>query len=227
MKVRVAVPTRSHNYSEVSLSLTRLLLNLQKSEKYDVDVQISYKQPVDANRNKIVKKFLSSECEWLLMMDADIVPPENILDMIEHGKKIVSATVLGMKDGVPHPLIMKMDDDKEMYRMVGLDQYQDELRDDGLIEIDGSGTGCILIHREVLEKMEPPWFKFEYNKFGDIKYSEDYKFSQKAKEMGYKIYCDTNMPCKHFKKVDLLDLNQTFYRMVSEGEVDGVYGKEQ
>jgi len=224
MKVRVAIPTRSHNYSEVSLSLTRLLLDLKDQDDYTVEVSLSYKQPVDANRNKIVKKFLASNCEWLLMIDADIVPPKDILDMTKHGKKIVSATVLGMKNGIPHPLIMKMNEENGMYHMVSLDKYKEELRDDGLIEIDGSGTGCILIHREVLEKMEPPWFRFQYNKFGDVKYSEDYRFSQRAKEMGYKIYCDTNMPCKHYKKIDLLSLNQTFFRMATQGQVEETYG---
>lgn len=221
----VAIPNRSHNNTEVSVGLARLLMKLKAPKGYELVVHFSYRQPVDANRNSIVKTMLKNKkAEWLLMIDNDIVPPDNILDMINSGKKIVSAIVMGMTDGVPHPLAMKKRKNG-LYSMVNLMEYYKEKRKNGLIEVDGAGTGCLLIHRSVLEKMKTNWFRFQYTKEGLIKYSEDYSFSQKAKKLGYKIYVNTNFMCEHYKKIGLLNQNRLLYKMLKSGTIKGIIGK--
>jgi len=221
----VAIPNRSHNSTEISVGLARLLTELKAPKGYKLVIHFSYKQPVDANRNLIVKTMLKNEkAEWLLMIDNDIVPPNNILDMIKCGEKIVSAVVMGMSNGVPHPLAMRMRKDG-LYSMVNLMEYIEGQRDDGLIEVDGAGTGCILIHRSVLEKMKTNWFRFQYTEEGSIKYSEDYSFSQKVKELGYKIYVDTNFICEHYKRIGLLRQNRLLYKMLKSGSIKGIIGK--
>ena len=215
--ILIAVPVRSHNYSEISLALTNVLINMKRPKGFNIEVKLSYKQPVDANRNKIVKYFLDKKYEWLLMIDSDVVPPLDILEMIYHKKKIVSAVVMGMQNGVPHPLIMKRRK-SGLYSMVNLGEYKDNIRPDGLIEVDGIGCGCLLIHKSVLRKMKPPWFRFEYDKWGNIAYSEDYAFSKKAKKLGYKIYVDTYQIAEHYKKVGLVALNHILYQ-ATQGQI--------
>ena len=70
----------------------------------------------------------------------------------------------------------------------------------------------MLIHREVLENIEAPWFDFERNKSGMLLRSEDYNFCQKVKKLGYKIYVDPEAPVGHLKTVDLMSINSLLYK---------------
>ena len=53
--------------------------------------------------------------------------------------------------------------------------------------------GCALIKTEVFKRMEIPWFNHLPNVV-----SEDVYFYQKAKELGYQTYLDTQCLCDHF-----------------------------
>ena len=47
----------------------------------------------DHARNSLVAEFLSTDAEWLAMIDEDVCPPTHFLDLLQHGKDIVSAKV--------------------------------------------------------------------------------------------------------------------------------------
>jgi len=208
----VAIPTIGPHNSEISLKLARFLTNLKAPRGYDLKISFSFKNPVDANRNRIVKNFLEDkQNKWLVMIDSDNVPPDNILDIIKLNKPVVSATVMGMQNGIPHPLVMKMNS-KKMYTMVNLSEINNEVDKDGLIEVDGVGCGCIVIRRDVLEKIKSNWFRFQYNDWGDIAYSEDYSFSQKVKKNKFKIYVSVKHICEHYKTVGLWHINHLLYQ---------------
>ena len=70
-------------------------------------------RPEDDARNGMVQRFLSDPVGFthLMMIDDDIIPPPNALDMVKHQKAIVSAVLYTWKDGAPLPLIMKYDED--------------------------------------------------------------------------------------------------------------------
>jgi 2-polyprenyl-3-methyl-5-hydroxy-6-metoxy-1,4-benzoquinol methylase len=66
-----------------------------------------------------------------------------------------------------------------------------------LIECDAVATGCLLIHRSVLEKIPAPWFEYEAG--GN---SEDLTFCDKAKfEYGFPIFADISTICGHYNWV--------------------------
>lgn len=207
-RIEIAIPNRSSS-SQINASLAKTLQSLDSPDtekNYEVSVSFSYLQPVDANRNEMVKNFLNNpDNEWLLMIDNDIVPPVDILSMVEHGEKVVSGVCTIKKDKVPQPVIVKEDESRTNYRQVNLSEYQDEVREDGLLEVEGIGTGCLLIHRSVLEEMKPPWFRFEYNEYGGLALGEDFYFSRRLRENDVPMYVDTNMVCSHYKKTDLTE----------------------
>jgi len=74
----------------------------------------------------------------------------------------------------------------------------------GLREVDIVGAGFLLVKREVLEKMDYPWFRYEWIRFkkNDIEYQtqsgEDVGFCIHAKRYGYKIYVDCDCIIKHY-----------------------------
>ena len=61
---------------------------------------------------------------------------------------------------------------------------------EGLIELQAGGCAGMLIRREVLEAIEPPWFEYTDR-------SEDIVFCEKAKEAGFNIYCDLSARLGH------------------------------
>jgi len=208
----LAIPNRSSS-SQINAELAHFIHgvgeeHMPESGDYELKVSFSYLQPVDANRNKMVKDFLQNENnEWMLMVDNDVVPPGDILKMVDTGEKVVSATVTVKKEGVPHPVIVKQREDGKFRRM-GMEEYREEISDEGLVEVDGVGTGCLLVHRSVFEEMSPPWFKFVYNEDGTLKLGEDFYFGQRLRQMDIPMYVNSNYVCSHYRKTDLTEFAQ-------------------
>jgi len=203
-KIIISIP---HN-NDMVMPLAKFLASVKPHPDYETRVRTQYRHPVDGNRNLMIKKFLQEDedNEWLLFVDADTVPPLNVFDMINHNESIVGGLVCGMAHGVPYPLIMRSGK-KDGYRMIK--PAEEEMDSgNGLIEVDGAGAATLLIRREVLERMNPPWFKFDYDEWGVSQMSEDYAFSRQAKSLGYKMWIDPNIQCMHLKQVDLLWINQ-------------------
>lgn len=128
------------------------------------------------------KKFLESDCDYMLFLDSDMMPTADMLTrLIEHDKPIVSA--LAFKR-VPNyePCIFKTVTDE------GGELYHDYPK--GLVEVEGVGMACTLMKKEVFEKVPQPWFR-------PSGVGEDLAFCKRAREAGFPIYCDTNLICKH------------------------------
>lgn len=213
-KVLIAIPTRDSN-ALIPASLSVSLFRIHPTAKHSLGMHYSYAQPVDANRNRIVEHFLAlpEDYEWLLMIDDDCPVPANVLDMLYKGKKIVSGVIFTMKNGVPYPIIMK-DSKDGFYTLMKADEL---LQQEGtLVKVDGTGMGCMAIHRSVLKKMKKPWFRFEYTKTGDVRLGEDYWFCEKAKKLGYDIYVDTDVHVGHIKSLDLMQINKVIGRVVDK-----------
>src|SRR6056297_2263488 len=213
--IEIAIPNRESE-AEMCADLSRVLQSLESpdtEESYQVNVNFSYLQPVDANRNKMVKEFLDKpEAEWLLMIDSDVAPPTDILSMIEYGEPVISAVVTIKKEGVPRPLLLKKR--KTQYGVMTLDELEEKINDSGIVSVDGVGTGCLLMHRDVLEKMEPPWFQFVYNEYGGLQLGEDFYFSRKLEEQDVTPKVSTNHVCSHYRKVDLTE----FLKIVTDAK---------
>ena len=68
---------------------------------------------------------------------------------------------------------------------------------------DAVGCAGMLIRRDVLEKMEPPWFFMEYDSRGLLSLGEDFWFCRKMASYGYEVWADCELAQKHMKSVAL------------------------
>ncbi len=77
----------------------------------------------------------------------------------------------------------------------------DPIRDKGprLHIVDVVGAGCLLIRRDLFEKIPAPWFASQWSTKGHL--SEDFSFCEKAKGMGYRIGVDTSVRPLHLEPV--------------------------
>lgn len=200
----------------IRVELAKWLFDIARKRE-DVDLYFRSLQPVDINRNEIVRYFLNeTKHEWLLMIDSDQLPKTDLTQMAKHGKKVIGGLTTVLHKGIPMPLVMKRATGIKhiMWRRLDIEDLEDrQFKKTGLFEVDGLGTGVIMIHRSVLEKMPKPWFKFSMYKDGSLRLSEDYYFSHKLKKMGIKMYVDSDARAGHAKNIDLFEMNKLISRI--------------
>lgn len=145
------------------------------------------------NRNILRQKALDEGYDYFLNIDQDVIPPKDIIQrMLKHRKKIVTGIYFNpwSKDGKTKLIatIWRNHPTKEG-KMVAI---KDEIiQGDNIIKIDSCGSGCLLIHKDVLQKIK---FRYDLN-FG--RGVDDVFFCLDAKKEGFQIYADTSIKCKH------------------------------
>lgn len=143
-------------------------------------------------RNILRQKVLDDKYDYFLSLEADVVPPTNVIEqLIAHRKDIVSAVVWYYSEyqgkRIPAPLLWDYDtagDEKYMHYVVKEDLAKPQLK-----EIKACSLSCCLISRSVLEKIR---FRYWQESYDDVMFCMD------ARKFGYKIYVDTTMECTHY-----------------------------
>jgi len=200
------------NQGWIRTELVQLLVDLTHQGKYRLFLSYPSQKPISYNRNLAVKNFLDKpEYDYLLFLDGDIVPPLNILDLALYDKDIIGGVCFGYLRAENFgygivPFVMRQNE-KGTYDVMNLDGTE------GLVECDGIGSGCMLIKREVLEKMKYP-FKNIYDEDGIKLRGLDFNFCTESKKKGFKVWAHLNYPCGHYTDMDLA----TIYRAMTESE---------
>ena len=183
METLIVIP----NTGNLRKELVEWLLTV--GNNYKAEFYLPHNRPIDCSRNQIVNYFLTTDAKWLLMIDSDVVPPYNILDMIKNDVPVCSAWVNTKKDNEVVPMALD--------KVEGGYKVKKELEANKPTEVDCIGTGAILIKREVLEKMKQPCFEFRKKENGELALGEDFDFSEKVRALGFKIYFDARYKCNH------------------------------
>ena len=129
------------------------------------------------------------EGDWIFMTDTDhAFAPDLITRLLrfseEYNAKVISGLYLSKYP--PHGPVACLWGEETAERVFA-NPVQDWNRDKPVLELPGAvGGGCLLIYREVLERIEkelkePPFM--EYNKL-----SEDYSFCHRCKRLGIPIF---------------------------------------
>lgn len=199
--------------------LVALLIQLVQEHRNGLMIyMISQAIPVDYARNRIVEEFMKTGMPWLLMVDSDIVPPMNVLDLTKRGHPIVGGVCLGLIGGKAKATIFKEAKDKP-----GQYVQHEYMNDSGLVEVDATGTGCIAVRRDVFESLRKPYFEFIYDPLDrHIKTGEDIGFCEKAHRNGFSVYVDKSIRCSHYKDVDLSWVNHEIVNYMSPEKVDAL-----
>lgn len=217
VKILITVPTMGAIQTSL---VTHLILWAKSFPKDRVAFYFTFKvAPVQRARNEIVRFFLSErknnkgevvpKFTHLLFVDSDTLPPRDaIFRLLDADKDVVTGVT---------PMLQY---DKESATWGTLDNcftHQEDdagadggkrtfavVRNTGLKKIWRCGASCLLIKREVFEKLEKPYFDTILDEDGiKTKKSEDLYFCDKVHEAGMEIWCDTSVICNHFKDVQL------------------------
>lgn len=168
-------------------------------------MHLTWGHPISSNRNSIVKRFLGTDADFLLMMDNDVIPLSNPAEMVFADKDIIGfpAKVRQSHNSINWTAYMvnpQAKESGEAYIFIDLDSVDDKIE---VLEVDAVGTGAILIKRKVLEALQAP-FNCEYDKDGVTSFGTDFAFCRKAKQNGFKVYTAPQRFCEHIKTIGLL-----------------------
>lgn len=201
MSVLLSVPTRGSVRWETVTRLEEI------RDAMHITEPILY-QPgnlsVAQTRNKIVHKFLETDCDTLVMVDDDIVPSPHFLKNVQPLQADWGMVAL------PHPMPHPADPSRLMLTI-----YDDELTPidpvDGLNECAYVATGCVAISREALWERSP--FAIEDDPDWHIT-SDDFRFCLYLRGNGFKVgYWWDGWYADHVTTVSLAPLFERSIRM--------------
>ena len=197
------------NQGDIRTDLVQVINLIIQNDSYRIMLSYPTGKPITNNRNTIVQKFLATDSDLLMMIDSDIVPPPNILNLADFNKDIITPLMFIKQKGTLIPLFLKRNKD-------GIHDVDDYLKKTGLQEVDATGTGCIIIKREVVEKMKH-LFRNEYDADGVKTLGNDFSFCQRAKELGFRVWVHLDYVADHHYTDSLKD---QFYEKVRSYEME-------
>lgn len=179
------------------------------------------RQRTDKARSFLAMEALKNDMDYLFFVDDDNpIPPDTLEKFIEDDKDVVIAPIPSRNPDASgkHPLCaFYASEINTSIGKVNIYHPIEKFREDGpLHRIDAGGTGCMLIKKKVLQKLNTIYQDniFEY---GDIKFeklfidgkeydrrtmSEDAEFCERAVKAGFEIWLDDRIRPAHQSTVN-------------------------
>ena len=184
--------------------------------RYDVTIAGARHQPIASNRNQVTKRFLAGDGDFMMMIDDDVIPAQNPLDLVLMDRDIVVFPTPMWAPGRTgdYPIHMNVE---LMEHPEGLQDNYILMAPEPLMEIAAGGTGCILIARRVLEHPDlQPAFMDIYDEDGIRSVTEDITFIRRARVAGFSAWAAMEYRCSHVKEVDLLMIDLLYRRLLDK-----------
>lgn len=191
MNIFVAIPT----FENILPDTFRAIYNMKRG---DNDVTFDFVRGYDCARarNIIAKRAMDEGFDHVLMIDSDIVIPEDaLLCMLEYPAEVV----LGC-----YPHKNTKNHEVELFKLGQPDfvtrfTYDELPVDFPRMSVKGGGMGCALIQTDVFKKLKFPWFNYKIYNSGSV-LSEDLYFCNEARKAGMKVQGDMRVRCGHMFK---------------------------
>ena len=172
-----------------------------------------------AARNDTVKAFLRSQADWLWWIDTDMGFAPDALEQLMAVADPVERPVVGAlcfsnretgQDGMNG---FRCDPVPTLYRFITMDNGMNgfqpifDYERDSLVEVAGTGSACIVIHRSVFEKIQadqggaPNWYIRLTNPTTGQLIGEDLSFCYRAAQAGFRLFVDTSVKTTHLKPI--------------------------
>lgn len=189
------------------------------------NIGVTERTLVDTARNELSKEFLKTDNEWALWLDSDqVYPKDTLVKLLETAEKKKTKLVTGIyyqRGGNHFPVLWKREVELESGKKVS---HKDELTYDRNeyigtyalpgpeakepFKVDTAGFGCVLMHRNVLELMDMPYFMFLNGKC-----SEDFYFFVTARQKGFQLWADPSLDIKHIGQPNLIGKQDCYNKL--------------
>lgn len=202
MNVVVGMNTDAHITSKTLISLTKMF-NAHEDDFHARLIEVEGGcADLAGGRNRLVREFLSSQVDWLLVIDTDMVfEPEDWERLRDSADEYERPFVTGtyFVDNEPlRPCGVIFDDDGG-FHSPNLHEDSDEL-----IQLSASCIGFGLIHRSVFLRSaevenDHEWFEHGMRTPQGQTLPEDYAFCSRVGAVGIPIYLNTKVRIGHLK----------------------------
>lgn len=166
---------------------------LKESPRFEFYQKTCGRMHVHVARDEMAKAALVSNCDYLFMIDDDMIGPDDLFEQLYARQKDIIAP-LAFTRNFPHkPVIysciagwdpVSQCDYFTNYAIMNYPKNK-------LFECDAVGFGAVLINVDCFRKMPQPWF-MNPNKTG-----EDISFCYEAKKYGFRTWMDTSIKLGH------------------------------
>lgn len=154
---------------------------------------------MDTKREHQIESGMVQGCTHFFICDGDMVFPPNILidlfNVLNDGADIAGG--LCYRGYPPYdPIAWHPTEDRMLLPFV-------DFKFGDVVDVAATGAACLLVKREVFEKLPKPWFQRRYKKEDSEEThqeGEDHYFTKKATEAGFKIRLHTKHDVDHLRE---------------------------
>lgn len=206
MKILIAVPCMD----QVPAPFAQSLAMIQKVGDCVLAMQMG--SLIYTSRNNLATRAIQSEADYVFWMDSDMVfAPDTLVRMVDVLQKNKLDILTGIYFRRVQPFSPVLFDMLEIRDQRASWTSFNEIPD-GLFEVGGCGFGCVLMDTGVFIDVQSK-FKQMFAPIGNV--GEDLSFCWRARECGYKIYCDPSIVCGH---VGYQIVDDKFYKSFLEAQ---------
>lgn len=172
----------------------------RRYQEYDFFLAIIGKKEQFRARNAIVEEALKYDSDYILMLDDDHVIDiedsphptlryEFLRKMINHLEEDPIKGIVGalyfQRGGNCYPVIMQKNKEGEHFFITHMEIAR------GLQKCNVTGGGCMLLRKEIFDKIPSPWFEPEFDQGTDI------QICDKTIRAGFTVWCDSSIEIGH------------------------------
>lgn len=187
-KVLVCVPCLDHVATPFAYSLTMMAM----STKLPIKITFLQNSLIYDARNAMAAQFLDDGADYALWIDSDMTfPPDIVQKFVDDMEQRDFVCGIYFRRKIPlTPIISR---ETTVDGKTKLEVFSDYPRDQ-IFEVAGAGFGGCMMSRKILKDV---WDKYG-NPFYPINgHGEDYSFCERAKSLGFKLYCDSRIKMGH------------------------------
>jgi len=166
---------------------------LKTTPRFEFYFKTCGRMHVHVARDEMAKAALVSDCDYLFMVDDDMIASDDLFEQLYASQKDIIAP-LAFTRNFPHkPVIYSCREGWDsvaqcvQFTNFSVMNYPKEK----LVECDAVGFGAVLINVDCFRKMPQPWFMNPY------KTGEDISFCYEAKKYGFRTWMDTRVKLGH------------------------------
>lgn len=190
MKLLIGIPTLDFVHVDFMRCLMELINRLH-TDGVDFDVDIESGTLVYFARERIANKAINEGYTHVLWLDSDMIFNPDILDdLMFSGQPFVTGIYHARRKGYASCIFKSIERKVERF-----EEYPSET-----FEIAGCGFGCVLVDTEILRAVN--------RKNGTcftpiLNMGEDIAFCKRARDLGYKLYCEPSVVCGHIGHITI------------------------
>lgn len=213
MKTFIAIP--SMDYVAVQFCQSLAILN----KAGDCGIGFKVGSLISDSREGLAATAIQNGADYVLWLDSDMTfPPDTLERMLKHMELYDIVSGIYFRRVPPYsPVLFKKLDIKEDGAGGYTAEYEDYTNypQDSIFECQGIGFGCACMKTEVLKAV-----MLEYGTCFSMmgKNGEDVSFSQRVRNLGYRIMCDSSIKCGH---VGHLTITEGLFRSMQKLRPEG------